>query len=104
METFNPIVYCHVPASPKHDKTAKYYVALGFEDWGNDDKNLVFKIQMEYNGNRQGRKVPSYPVTQSDLSSEDWKNVNRGINLVREAYKNGEKGEIPFKSQLPKNT
>ncbi len=99
MTVFNPIVFCRVPASPKHHGSAKYYVALGIEDWDDDDKNLVIKIQMEYDGKRQGRKAPSYPVTQSNLVSEDWDNVNQAIELVREAYKNGFVGEIAFERE-----
>lgn len=94
---FQPIVYCRVPASPMHDKSAKYYVAIGFENWGNDDKNLIIKVQMEYDGKRQGRKAPSYPITQSNIYSEDWDNVCKAVEMVRRAYKDGKRDcEIPF--------
>ena len=94
---FEPTVFCRVPASKPHNQTAKYFVAIGLEDWERDGENTVIKLQMEYDGKRQGRKVPSYTVSEEDVSSEDWDNISKAVEKVRQAYKGGVRNrEIPF--------
>ena len=94
---FEPCVFCRVPASKPHNQTAKYFVAIGVEDWESDGENTVIKIQMEYDGKRQGRKAPSFPVLEADVSSEDWDNIYKAVEKVKQAYKGGVRNrEIPF--------
>lgn len=98
-KVFKPIVFCRVPASLPHDQTAKYYVAIGVENWENDGKNLVIKIQMEYDGKRQGRKAPSYPIMRTNIYSKDWDNICKAVEKVKNAYLNGfMDGEIAFEN------
>ena len=94
---FTPLTYCKVPTSKMHVDTAKYYVAIGMEQWEESGGNLVIKVMMEYDGKLTGRMAPSYPITQSDIYSEDWERVCEAVEAVKKAYKNGEHGEITLK-------
>jgi len=52
-------------ASPPHPAGTKYKISIGYEIW--DMNRAVVKIQMEYLGRVEGRKVPSFPLGTDDF-------------------------------------
>jgi len=53
-----------VPTAADHGPNAAYRVAIGSEEW--DDGHVrVLKVQLEYDGQVQGRRSPSFPVEET---------------------------------------
>ncbi len=72
-----------VDASKIHGKGAEYYIAIGREQWGEDESEgpIVLKIQMAYDRKRCGRKCTSYP-----LDADDWERVSEAANKIIREY------------------
>ena len=87
--TFFPVVSTFVKAdtgyntngNDYHPQNTEYKVSIGYEVVDGNGDNLVFKVQMCYNGKISGRRSPSFPV-----SSSDWNNVQKAMEKVKDFY------------------
>lgn len=76
--TYHPIKSVYVKASPPHPVGTEYKISVGLEEWG-EEKVLVSKIQMVFEGKVLGRKSPSYP-----LGTVDYKEVYANLTVLME--------------------
>ena len=86
---FYPTVYQDVPASQPHPPGTTYRVSVGWENWGGEKAEYVQKIQMAYDGNVTGRKVPSFPD-----DSDDFERVCVALEEVRKGNGKNGRGKI----------
>jgi hypothetical protein len=85
--TFFPIVSTYVKAetgyNPQgqdyHPPNTDYKVSVGYEIQDGIPDNLVYKVQIRYDGKIAGRRSPSFPV-----KSADWDNVNEAMERVKD--------------------
>ena len=55
-----------IAASNPHPANTQYRLAIGEEDWGDEKRVPVVKIQMVYDGKVSGRRAPSFPLGSDD--------------------------------------
>lgn len=87
--TFFPIVSTFVKAdtgynangNDYHPQNTEYKVSIGYEIEDGNKDNLVFKVQICYDGKISGRRSPSFPVL-----SSDWSKVKKAMDQVKDFY------------------
>lgn len=87
--TFFPIVSTFVSAdtgyntsgNDYHPQNTEYKVSIGYEIEDGNKDNLVFKVQICYDGKISGRRSPSFPVL-----SSDWCKVKKAMDQVKDFY------------------
>lgn len=89
MKVYFPIRYKYVDAAPgHHPPNTKYRVSIGHEHW-DEGPQLVYKIQMVYDGVVSGRRSPSYPT-----GTDDWKRVVAAMRALMRGKGTSGRGQI----------